>query len=117
MSFVRVCLEGKKTGGYEFVLQEGGVHDDPYFDLFLGTLGEGEVGGLAHKIVEWLVGLALLKMVESSGVMVFLVNVHLYNTWSLMDPYHLSVQITKSITSNEYKWLTSISVTQTEVVW
>ena len=40
--------------------------------------------GLTHKIVEWLVGFALLKMVESSGVMVFLVNVHLYNTWSLV---------------------------------
>ena len=44
----------------------------------MGTPGEGEVRGLAHKILEWLVGLALLKMVESSGVMVFLVIVHLY---------------------------------------
>ena len=78
VSFGRVCLEGKKTGGYEFVLQDGGVHDDQYFDFFMGTPGEGEMGGLAHKTVEWLVGLALLKMVESSGVMVFLVIVHLY---------------------------------------
>ena len=54
------------------------MYDDPYFDFFLGMPGEGEMGGLTHKIVEWLVGLALLKMVESSGVMVFLVNVHLY---------------------------------------
>ena len=81
VSFGRVCLEGKKTGGYEFVLQDGGVHDDQYFDFFMGTPGEGEMGGLAHKTVEWLVGLALLKMVESIGVMV---NVHLYNTWSLV---------------------------------
>lgn len=42
--------------GYEFVLQEGGVHDDPYFDFFFGTPGEREVGGLTRKIVEWLVG-------------------------------------------------------------
>ena len=83
MGFGRVYLE-RKTRGYEFVLQEGGVHGDPYFDFFMGTPGEGEMGGLAHKILEWLVGLALLKMVESSGVMVFLVNVHLYNTWSLV---------------------------------
>ena len=75
--FGRAPLEGK-TRGYEFVLQEGGVHDGPYFDFFMGTPGEGEVGGLTHTIVEWLVGLALLKVVESSGVMVFLVNVHLY---------------------------------------
>jgi acetyl esterase/lipase len=44
VSFGKVHLEGK-TRGYEFVLQEGGVHDDPYFDFFLGTPGEGEVGG------------------------------------------------------------------------
>ena len=56
VSFGRVHLQGKKTRGYEFVLQEGGVHDDPYFDFFMGTPGEGEVGGLTHKIVEWLVG-------------------------------------------------------------
>ena len=58
--------------GYEFVLQEGGVHDDSYFDFFLGTLGEDEEGGLTHKIVERLVGLALLKMVESSRLWYFL---------------------------------------------
>ena len=104
MGFGRVHLDGKSRG-YEFVLQEGGVHDDPYFDFFMGTPGESEVDGLTHRIVEWLVGLALLKMVESIGVMV---NVHLYNTWSLvylesilyvspLDPYHLpAVQITKS---------------------
>jgi acetyl esterase/lipase len=55
VSFGKVHLEGKMRG-YEFVLQEGGVHDDPYFDFFLGSPGEGEVGGLTHKIVEWLVG-------------------------------------------------------------
>ncbi|KIK04525.1 hypothetical protein K443DRAFT_4504 [Laccaria amethystina LaAM-08-1] len=54
VSFGKVHLEGK-TRGYEFVLQEGGIHDDPYFDFFLGSPGEGEVGGLTHKIVEWLV--------------------------------------------------------------
>ena len=44
VSFGRVQLEGK-TRGYEFVLQEGGVHDDPYFNFFLGMLGsEGWVG-------------------------------------------------------------------------
>jgi len=45
VSFGRVQLEGKKTRGYEFVLQEGGVHDDPYFNFFLGMPGsEGWVG-------------------------------------------------------------------------
>ena len=84
VSFGRVHLKGKMRG-YELVLQERGVHDDPYIDFFMGMLGEGEVGGLTHRIVEWsVVGLALLKMVKSSGVMVILVNVHLYNTWSLM---------------------------------
>ena len=61
-----VVLRGfiwRKTWGYEFVLQGGGVHGDPYFDFFMGTPGEGEVGGLAHKIVEWLVdGLSLLEV-------------------------------------------------------
>ena len=50
--------------------------------------GEDEVNGLTHNIVEWLVGLALLTMVESSGVMVFLVTVHLYNTSFLTILYH-----------------------------
>ncbi|EDR03977.1 uncharacterized protein LACBIDRAFT_330882 [Laccaria bicolor S238N-H82] len=44
-----IHLEGKKTRGYEFVLQEGGVHDDPYFDFFFGTPGEGEVVYSVHS--------------------------------------------------------------------
>lgn len=63
VSFGKIHLEGKKTRGYEFVLQEGGVHDDPYFDFFFGTPGEGEVGGLTHTIVEWLVdGFSLVEV-------------------------------------------------------
>ena len=38
VGFGRVHLEGK-TRGYEFVLQEGGVHDDSYFDFSWGRLG------------------------------------------------------------------------------
>jgi len=63
VSFGRVHLEGKKTRRYEFVLQEGGVHDDPYFDFFLGTPGEREVGGSTHKI-GWWAGSASLTLVE-----------------------------------------------------
>jgi hypothetical protein len=37
VNFGKVHLEGKMRG-YEFVLQEGGVHDDPYFGRHLGRV-------------------------------------------------------------------------------
>ena len=39
-------------------------------------------------------GLILLRLIESSGVVVFLVNIHLYNSFSLL--FNYSVQLPKS---------------------